>query len=181
MIMVIFTLIFLSFLLHKALAKAPALSRQQKVRHFFATVTVGVMAAPYIDQLFFCVLHPAIALDRCYVVQGFSPAWLTLLLEICCVALAAIVWSAAASLAARKSKTRNLFLRVWPIMVVLILVQYVAIVSERATDRGLAVQLIFYLCGIGLFVGLGMVIDRHFRSARSDIIFMQHDENSQPA
>ena len=157
-----------------AMKRLPPVPRNLKIRHFLVTLAVVILTAPAVYTVLFSVTHPQLAFTDLYVTNGFVPAWLVFSLHVAGIILGAIVCTQSSLLARRVSKARPVFLRLWPFLVLVWLIESLPNAQEiKARNISNGVLAIYTIFAIVAWGGIGSLIYWHYRSSSSDALFLQ--------
>jgi hypothetical protein len=169
-------LLAVSFYMFSSLKKPPVVPWRLGLRHFIVTAAVVVLTSEETHAVFYSVIHPKLAVAHYYVPKGFAPAWLYFCLSVAYIFLGSVIWGNSASLAARRPKARQVFLRIWPFYVILGLFHYVLAVQEHGVVTGIGSFFIYYILFTATCAFISFAFYLHYRSSSSDVLFF-----SQPA
>jgi len=164
-----------------AMKRQPSVPRGLKVRHFLATLAVVILTAPAVYMVFFSVTHPQLAFADFYVANGIAPAWLVFSLRVAGVVLGAILCTQASLLARRVAKARQVFLRLWPFLVLVWLIESFPNAQEmQARNISVGVLVAYGFLAILVWSVVGSLVFWHVRSLSSDVLFEQPNTAPEP-
>jgi hypothetical protein len=148
----------------RAMKRSPLVPRPLKIRHFLLSFLALMLTADNAYYLLLLILHPDLILTVYYRPEGLAPAWFMAPLDLAITLLGTFLCMAASLLARRVSKARPVFLRVWPVYVLLSIVSFIPV----AEKKGVLAFPIFFMALLG---GAGLFVWWHFRTPGSDLLF----------
>jgi len=163
-----------------AMKRQPSVPRGLKIRHFLVTLAVVTLTAPAFYTVFYSVTHPQLAFAHFYGANGFVPAWLVFSLRVAGVVFGAVICTQASMLGRRLPKARPVFLRLWPFMVIIWLIESFPNPQEmKARSISFGVLAFYAILAIIIWGVVGRLVYLHFRSASSDVLFPQPNKSLQ--
>ena len=161
----------------RAMKRPPPVSRGLKIGHFFSTAVVILLSAQDVRIACSYIMQPWLISADFYVSRGFIPAWLNFFLLITGTTLGTIVCLISSLLVRRLEKGRVIFLRIWPFLILISLIQGVAdaqvMVNRMETVNNHTLFAIVAVSFVVMMGGIGWLCHWHFHSASSDALFLK--------